>query len=114
MTSYFRQSFWLARPNDYSHAYLTLRGDDGYVAFVNSVEVARLNLPGGQISHATPALVNIGGADEAAVSTFSLAASVLSAGANVVAIEVHQSDACSSASQPIELRLAHSPHIRLT
>jgi Type I phosphodiesterase / nucleotide pyrophosphatase len=96
MTSYFRHSFWLARPNDYSHAYLTVRGDDGYAAFVNGIEVARVNLPAGQISHATPALVNIGGADEAAVTTFSLPVGHLSAGANVVAIEVHQSDACSS------------------
>ncbi len=96
MTSYFRHTFWLAQPSDYSHAYLTMRGDDGYVAFVNGIEVARVNLPSGQISHATPALVNIGGADETAFTTFSLPASVLSTGENVVAIEVHQSDACSS------------------
>ena len=96
MTSYFRHTFWLAQPNDYSHAYLTVRGDDGYVAFVNGSEVARVNLPSGQISHATPALVNIGGADEAAVTTFSFPVGHLSSGANVVAIEVHQSDACSS------------------
>ncbi len=96
MTSYFRHVFWLAQPTDYSHAFLTVRGDDGYMAFVNGAEVARVILPSGQIGHATPAVVNIGGANESAVATFNIPAGHLSAGANVVAIEVHQSDACSS------------------
>lgn len=96
MTSYFRHTLWLARPTDYSHAYLTVRGDDGYMAFVNGIEVARVNLPADPIGHETPALVNIGGADEAAIATFSFPISHLTAGANVVAIEVHQSNACSS------------------
>ena len=90
VTTYFRHRFDL--PGVVAGGDLTLRllRDDGAVVYVNGVDVFRSNMPVGS-TYLTLATVAVGGAEETSVFvSASLNPSVLVAGANVVAVEVHQ------------------------
>jgi hypothetical protein len=96
VTYYFRQSFAVTDPS--SIAALTLRyvRDDGCVIYLNGVEVVRSNMPSGTISYTTLATAAIGGADESAWQQAPIDPSLLVAGNNVIAVELHQSSVSSS------------------
>jgi hypothetical protein len=107
VTSYFRRPFEVTSPADYPQLVVNLRRDDGAVVYVNGTEVFRSNMPRGTISHTTWASSSVGGSSESAyyAKTISSAGSLLVAGSNVVAVEVHQSNANSSdVSFDLELR----------
>ena len=73
---------------------LRIRRDDGAVVYLNGIEVWRSNLPGGQIfstTHASPA-----GSTENRVYEVAIPTSLLFAGGNVLAVEIHQSGPTSS------------------
>jgi hypothetical protein len=70
--------------------------DDGCVVYLNGVEVARSNMPGGAIAYDTLASSAVGGADESAWQGFTMSPALLVGGVNVVAVEVHQSQRTSS------------------
>ena len=96
-TVYFRRSFVVPAPSTLASVDLALRRDDGAVVYVNGVEAWRSNLPiTGTILHDTPASVGISGTGETTFLTVPLEPGLFVAGANVLAIEVHQRDATSS------------------
>jgi len=88
-TWYFRTTFNVTDPSTSGPLTLNLVRDDGAVVYVNGVEVFRSNLPSGAITYTTKALANLGGTDEKNPVTFTVPASALVAGANVVAVELH-------------------------
>ena len=94
LTTYFRTTFQaLAVPETLT---LNLLADDGAAVYVNGVEVARDNLPGGTLTAGTRALSGRSGADEATVRSFTLPPGVVQVGANTIAVEVHQDNGASS------------------
>jgi spore germination protein YaaH len=94
MTAYFRYPFDLADPSQYGSLTLNVLRDDGAVVYINGVEVVRTNMPTGTIGYSTPAAGTT--SDEATFFSFTVSPSVLVSGRNVIAVEVHQSDATSS------------------
>ena len=71
-------------------AYLRVRADDGARVFINGVEVARINLPEGEIGPETLATEVVGGDDERAWTHVEVEPTFLQPGPNVVAVDVHQ------------------------
>jgi len=96
VTTYFRRAFTVADPAAFLSLTLRLLRDDGAVVYLNGVEVFRSNMPAGPILFTTPASVAIGGGDESSYVTTALAPSTLVAGANVIAVEVHQANGTST------------------
>ncbi len=96
ITTYFRSTFAVANPASAQSLTLLLQRDDGAVVYLNGVELVRSNLPAGTIVNTTRATTNVEGAAEAAWTAFTVPASALVAGQNVVAVEVHQQWAGSS------------------
>lgn len=93
-TTYFRRTVNLSAAP--SSATISLVADDGAVVYVNGVEVVRDNMPAGAIGYTTLAASGRWNAAENAVRTFAVPASLLQAGTNVIAVEVHQDAANSS------------------
>ena len=92
LTAYFRHSFMVPNPSDFSSVDLDLLYDDGAVIYLNGVEVWRVNMPIGAINYGT--FASTGSSDNAMVST-SLPVTLLQ-GENLLAVEVHQRSAQSS------------------
>ena len=107
ITTYFRAKFFLPADIDigptadqFNTLVFRTRVDDGFVVYLNGVEVQRYNLPTGQgaVVHSTVAL----GAIEALWRVYSIPVDfpdlVLNTGAtaNVIAVEIHQASATSS------------------
>jgi len=96
VTTYFRRSFDIFDASLYSRLHLRLMRDDGAVVYLNGVEVARSNMPGGAIGFLTLASSGVGDTDEYIFSEFTADASLLANGTNFIAVEIHQSSATSS------------------
>lgn len=96
MTTWFRKSFTVSNPANFSQLLLRLVRDDGAIVYINGVERFRTNLPEGTITSTTEALTAIGNADETTPIEAVLPTTGLVAGANVIAIELHQSSTDSS------------------
>ncbi|MEO5696183.1 MAG: fibronectin type III domain-containing protein, partial [Burkholderiaceae bacterium] len=97
ITTYFRRTFTVSDPSLYQSLTLNVLRDDGAVVYVNGTEVFRTNMPTGTVGYGTLATTAVGGADE--TTTFyaaSVSPSVLRAGANLMAVELHQSGGTSS------------------
>jgi hypothetical protein len=93
---YFRRKFNVSNPAAVSGLHLQMIVDDGAVVYINGNEVARYNMPAGNIGTTTLASTSISGATEGAWQDFNLPASVLQSGDNTIAIEIHQAAANSS------------------
>ncbi len=96
ITTYFRRTFTVASASSYTSLGLRLLRDDGAVVYLNGTEVFRSNMPSGAVSGTTPASVAVGGADESAFFSTSVSPALLFDGANVLAVEIHQSSGSSS------------------
>jgi hypothetical protein len=96
ITTYFRKNFTITGLNTLNSISLNIIRDDGFVVYVNGVEVARDNMPGGTPTHSTLAAAAIGGADETTPESFSLSTCAFVEGANTIAVEMHQNDITSS------------------
>jgi hypothetical protein len=94
ITTYVRTRFQVDTIPDALSVQLT--ADDGAVVYVNGVEAARDNMPGGAITFSTLAATNRSGSAESAVRPFSIDPGLLVVGQNVLAIEVHQDRPSSS------------------
>ncbi len=92
ITSYFRKTINIANPAVYGAFRFNVERDDGFVVYVNGVEVGRNNMPAGVPVYGTTASSAI----EDAVISFTIANSYFSAGNNDIAVEMHQSSASSS------------------
>ena len=98
-TYYFRTHFSYSGPLTGVTLTLTTMLDDGCVLYLNGTEVVpttgnRIGMPAGAVVWATLANRTAG---DAVVETFTLPASQLVVGDNVLAVEVHQNDLQSSA-----------------
>ena len=87
ITTYFRRQF--NATNGFTSLSLRLRRDDGAVVYINGTEVARSNMPTGTITSSTLASSTIDGSGETAFTTIPVTAQLF-AGANVIAVEIHQ------------------------
>ncbi|MGJ8643033.1 MAG: lamin tail domain-containing protein [Luteolibacter sp.] len=96
ITTYFRHTFNVTDPTLFIALTMDLIVDDGAVVYINGNEVFRKNLPTTDITSQTLANVTVGGSDETTFTQHTLSASDLVAGANVIAVEVHQTDTDSS------------------
>jgi Lamin Tail Domain/CotH kinase protein len=88
-TTYFRRQFTYSGPLSGIALRATVMVDDGAVFYLNGQEIpnSRLRMPTGAVSFSTIASGNI---DNAAEETLVLDSSLLAAGDNVLAVEVHQ------------------------
>ncbi|NLF41022.1 DUF2271 domain-containing protein [bacterium] len=93
-TYYFRKAFTAAQtPMGLT---LHVRRDDGVIVYLNGIEIARDNMPGGS-AYGTYASATVGGADETTYFAFTVAdPSLVKPGVNILAAEVHQADPASS------------------
>ncbi len=96
VTYYFRRSFTVSSPSTISALTLRYVRDDGAVLYLNGAEVARSNMPTGTISSTTLATTAISSADESVWHSVSVDPSLLVAGTNVLAVEIHQQSVSSS------------------
>jgi hypothetical protein len=96
ITTYFRHRFTIPTGASYQSLSLKLRVDDGAAVYLNGVEVARRNLPEGELPPSSLATAIVGGADETTYFPYSVDPSLLRPGENVLAVEVHQCNPGSS------------------
>jgi hypothetical protein len=87
-TYYFRTSFNFNGDTNGLAISLRVVADDGAVVWLNGLEVARVNMPDGPVTHSTPARFNI--AEAGYAGPFALSLTNLVTGLNVLAVEVHQ------------------------
>ncbi|MFN0244996.1 MAG: metallophosphoesterase [Planctomycetota bacterium] len=107
-TTYFRHTFAVADPSLFRAFRLELLRDDGAVVYLNGAEVYRTNLTSGTVLHDTLAATAATNANEDAFWTMDLAPGAIVAGANTLAVEVHQS-ATDSSDVSFDLRVVGTP-----
>jgi hypothetical protein len=95
ITFYFRKVINVVDPAAYTGLILNLKLDDGAIVYINGVEVYRTNMFNGPVNHGSNALAAVAG-DGAGYVTTNLLSSVLVAGPNIIAVEVHQNATTSS------------------
>lgn len=93
---YFRHRFPVADPSVIQELTLRIVRDDGCVVYLNGTEIARSNMPAGEILYTTWASGVVGGDDESAWNAFSVVPALLVSGENVLAAEIHQPHGTSS------------------
>ena len=92
---YFRCPFTLDRvPTADQDIQLTFYVDDGCIIYLNGTEIHRYNMPEGDISYADYSITYVG--NEAYSETFTIDPSLLRAGKNIIAVEVHNNNDTSS------------------
>lgn len=96
LTTYYRRTFSVADPSQVKVLDLKLYELQGAVVYVNGVEAGRLNMPAGAIGATTPAAGYLTTAEENALKSLSVPGSLLFAGTNTVAVEVHSVTAGAS------------------
>jgi fibronectin type 3 domain-containing protein len=97
ITTYFRHTFNVANPAQFSALILRLVRDDGAVVYLNGTEVWRNNISSSAPVTYTTLAYSVGtSADETAWNVKNISSSGLRTGANVIAVEIHQSEASSS------------------
>jgi hypothetical protein len=116
ITFYFRKVITVADPSAYSGVILNVKQDDGSIVYINGVEVYRsTNMPAGPVGHGTFALTTQPD-DGDDYYTSNLLSSVLVAGPNIIAVEVHQ-NAFGSSDVSFDLMLwgqaASGPTLRI-
>ena len=92
VTTYFRKTFTVEDPADYTSLTGMLAYDDGAIVYLNGSEVFRINMPGGVAGFETLAF----DAADYAPEPLALNLNQLLPGTNVVAVEIHQGNAASS------------------
>lgn len=107
LTYYFRKWFYVSDAAAYAAQGVKLgeriNRDDGAVVYLNGAEIARHNLPSGSVTYQTRATTAV---EDAWVTRNNITSNLVN-GWNLVAAEVHQSDAASSdVSFDLELRKA--------
>ena len=86
-TAYFRNTFNVAKLSSVTGIQINARVNDGMVLYLNGTEVRRVNMPAGQIAYNTLASM---GVPSSYWVTFTLPATGLVQGNNVLAVEMHQ------------------------
>jgi PKD repeat protein len=89
VTTWFRTTFSITDPADYTGLTMSLQRDDGAVVYLNGIEVHRSNLPAPSDA-TTLATLDVSGLEESLYEAIAVDLSLLVAGDNTVAVEVHQ------------------------
>ncbi|MDP7048559.1 MAG: tetratricopeptide repeat protein [Verrucomicrobiota bacterium] len=97
-TAYFRRSFQFDPAELGAATGITARvlSDDGFVLYLNGTEVARDNMPDGEITFDTLTRANRASNEEDLYKEFPLSLAALRHGRNVLAAEVHQPNSTST------------------
>jgi hypothetical protein len=90
ITYYFRHNFTVADPAAIPGLKVQLMRDDGAVVYLNGVEIFRSNMPSGPATFTTLAATTVNPPDETNFFEATLSSALLTAGANLLAVEVHQ------------------------
>ena len=93
ITQYFVRDFDVTNPAQYGGLKVRLRRDDGAVVYVNGTEVARSAMPAGAVNASTLATEFVSGGGETTYYEYAIPASLLTAGTNRIAVELHQAQA---------------------
>ncbi len=97
ITTWFRRTINIANPAAYTGLNIRLKRDDGAVVYINGQEVWRPNMPAtGAITATTPATAAGDEGETWQLLTLTPAQYTLHAGANTVAVEIHQTASTSS------------------
>ncbi len=96
VTTYFRKKFKIAGLAAIDSIRLSAIRDDGFIMYLNGVEIWRENLPATGVTYTTYAPVNITGSAETTPIVKSFPKSLFVSDTNTLAIELHQRDAASS------------------
>ena len=96
ITTYFRKTFSVSSPSAFSGLNLSLLRDDGAVVYLNGTEVRRDNMPAGPVTSGTLASSALGTPAEATFYSTTISPTLLVAGSNTLAVEIHQANATSS------------------
>jgi hypothetical protein len=113
VTTYFRHTFQASGVAAFAGLILRLERDDGAVVYLNGAEVHRGNMPVGPVSFNTLASSAVGGADESRFFETQFSPAALREGANVLAVEIHQSSR-SSTDIGFDLELAATDTVDVT
>lgn len=89
-TAYFRNTFAVSNLAGVTNLGFRVLRDDGVVAYLNGVEIFRMNMPPGAVSFSTFASSAVGGTAESNFFPTNIAPTLLSNGVNVLAVELHQ------------------------
>lgn len=89
ITTYFRHSFTVADRGVFRTLGLRLRRNDGAVVYLNGEPVHRVNLPSGAITPSTRATRDVGGLERQVFFPVRVAPSLVRAGTNTLAVEIH-------------------------
>ncbi|HUQ06317.1 MAG TPA: hypothetical protein VM261_27630 [Kofleriaceae bacterium] len=95
ITTYFRTTFDVEDPSVVLGIVGRVMYDDGFVAYLNGTEIGRAGLPTGEVTSTTLSTSHIA-ADSHNLFNWDGARSLLRAGSNTLAFEVHQQTATSS------------------
>ena len=90
ITYYHRRSFTVADPAAYSNLVVRLRRDDAAVVYINGGEAFRANMPAVAVTFVTLASSSISGGVQFTYFASNVPPSLLVAGANLIAVEIHQ------------------------
>jgi len=96
ITTYFRKTFSVENSDGFGRLKIRLKCDGGAVVYLNGTEVARENLPAGEIGRFTTALSTVSSSAEDDFTTYSIDKSLLKSGENTLAVEIHQISGTSS------------------
>jgi len=112
--TFFRTTFNVTDPSDWSMLELAMELDDGAVVYLNGEPVWRELMPKGYHDWSTYAVASVSGAFEEQEVRRLIPADLVRPGLNVLAIEVHQFDATSSDLwMKAQLRAMTTPQPRL-
>lgn len=94
VTTYFRRAFSANNVADVTNLTVQLIRDDGAIGYLNGVELFRNNMPTGAVSYTNFSATVV--TDEDVLQEFAVNHALLTEGANMLAIEVHQANLTSS------------------
>lgn len=95
LSVFFRKTFQVPQPNNLSQLVLTLRVDDGFVAWINGREIGRANVPDGELAYNRNA-INAVEPTETILDLTSLLPGLLRSGENVLAVHLFNANLTSS------------------
>ena len=97
ITTYFRKTITITSNALFNGYTFNIKRDDGAIVYVNGTELFRTNMPAGAVTSTTLATGDATDDGNTAQSfSFNIAASKLILGANVIAVEIHQSSTANN------------------
>ncbi|MBL7113860.1 MAG: right-handed parallel beta-helix repeat-containing protein, partial [Bacteroidales bacterium] len=97
ITTYFRKTFLISdEDKNASQFAIDLLKDDGAIVYLNGVEIVRANIASGDFHFKTAAVTAINGDSESIYFSYPVDNSLILAGENILAVEIHQHEKSSS------------------